>query len=108
MKEKETLEEYYLTAEEFFRNKIKEVNPLATSITLSTIGMTAEKAMRWAKEYADYFAKWQQERMYSEEEVLELCESIKHNERQWDLFDKGVIKTKPKSYQDIIEQFKKK
>ena len=53
-------------------------------------------------------AKWQQERMYSEEEVDNLCELIKQNERKWDLFDKNIIKIKPKSYYEIIEQFKKK
>ena len=52
------------------------------------------------------FAKWQQERMYSEEEVDLLGKLIKYNERQWDLFDKGIIKIKPKSYDEVIEDFK--
>ena len=49
-------------------------------------------------------AKWQQERMYSEEEVDNLCELIKQNERQWDLFDKNIIKIKPKSYYEMDDK----
>ena len=47
-----------------------------------------------------------QNRSYSEEEVDNLCELIKQNERQWDLFDKNIVKIKPKSYYEAIEQFK--
>lgn len=53
-------------------------------------------------------AEWMKERMYSEDEVLRLCNLIKNNERQWDLFDKGIIKNKPKSYDEFIDKFKKK
>jgi hypothetical protein len=48
-----------------------------------------------------------QERVYTEKQVDGLCESIRYNERQWDLFDKGTIKIKPKSYDELIIQFKK-
>jgi hypothetical protein len=44
--------------------------------------------------------------MYSEEYVNKLCELIKQNEREWDLFDSKIIKTKPKSYDELINQFK--
>lgn len=54
------------------------------------------------------YAKMLTDRMYSEEEVDNLCELIKQNERKWDLFDKNIIKIKPKSYYEIIEQFKKR
>jgi hypothetical protein len=40
-----------MTAEEFFRNKIKEKNPLIEIITLSSILVTAEEAMRWSYEF---------------------------------------------------------
>lgn len=44
--------------------------------------------------------------IYTEQQVDKLCDAIKHNERQWDLFDKGLIKIKPKSYDEVIKQFK--
>lgn len=48
------------------------------------------------------------ERVYTEKQVDGLCELIRHNERQWDLFDKGLIKIKPKSYDELIIEFKNK
>ena len=68
----ETLEES-LTAEEFFRNKIKENIEWEGEITLWKVPLNAELSMRWAKEYSDYVIKWQQEqnkKLYSEEEVI--------------------------------------
>ncbi|CAB4125797.1 hypothetical protein UFOVP54_234 [uncultured Caudovirales phage] len=49
-----------------------------------------------------------EERVYTEKQVDGLCELIRHNERQWDLFDKGLIKIKPKSYDELIIEFKEK
>jgi hypothetical protein len=43
-----------ITAEEFFRKKIKELNPFISVTNLSTELISAEEGMRWAKEYADY------------------------------------------------------
>lgn len=40
-----------ITAEEFFRNKIKEQNPNREVITLSQEVITAEQGMRWAHEF---------------------------------------------------------
>lgn len=40
-----------ITAEEFFRNKIKEQNPNREVITLSQELITAEQGMRWALEF---------------------------------------------------------
>ena len=40
-----------ITAEEFFRNKIKEQNPNREVITLSQELITAEQGMRWAHEF---------------------------------------------------------
>jgi hypothetical protein len=42
-----------LTAEEFFRNKLKELNPFQQVVTLSGELITAEQGMRWAHEFAD-------------------------------------------------------
>ena len=42
------------TAEEFFRQKIKEMSPFQQCITLSGELITAETGMRWAHEYAEY------------------------------------------------------
>jgi len=55
-----------------------------------------------------YLQMEKQQRGYSEKDIDELCKLIKHNERQWYLFDNGIIKIKPKSYDEIIEQFKNK
>ena len=41
----------YLTAEEFFRIKLKELHPYKEVITLSTEIITAEQGMRWGYEY---------------------------------------------------------
>ena len=41
------------TAEEFFRKKIKDLNPIKEVITLSQELITAEQAMRWAHEFAE-------------------------------------------------------
>ena len=41
-----------MTAEEFFRNKMKEKNPFIETITLSNYLITAEEAMRWAHEFS--------------------------------------------------------
>lgn len=41
-----------ITAEEFFRNKIKELHPKAKNITLHWETITAEQGLRWAHEYA--------------------------------------------------------
>ena len=40
-----------ITAEEFFRNKIKEKNPNVEVVTLSRELITAEEGMRWAHEF---------------------------------------------------------
>lgn len=40
-----------ITAEEFFRNKIKEQNPNREVITLSQEVITAEQGTRWAHEF---------------------------------------------------------
>jgi hypothetical protein len=48
------------------------------------------------------------DKKYSEKDIDELCKLIKHNEMQWDLFDNGIIKIKPKSYDEITKQFKNK
>jgi hypothetical protein len=50
-------EEAKMTAEDFFRKKLKELNPIQTVITLSRELITAEQGMRWAKEYSDYISK---------------------------------------------------
>lgn len=41
----------FLTAEEFFRTKLKELHPYKEVITLSTEIITAEQGMRWGYEY---------------------------------------------------------
>ena len=41
-----------MTAEEFFRKKIKEKNPNVDVITLSAYLMTAEEAMIWSHEFS--------------------------------------------------------
>jgi hypothetical protein len=40
-----------ITAEEFFRNKIKEKNPNIEVVTLGRELITAEEGMRWAHEF---------------------------------------------------------
>jgi hypothetical protein len=50
-------QETTLTSEEFFRKKLKELNPLQSSVTLSREMITAEQGMIWAKEYSDYINK---------------------------------------------------
>lgn len=40
------------TAEEFFRNKIKQLHPFKEVVTLSGDLITAEQGMRWANEYS--------------------------------------------------------
>jgi hypothetical protein len=45
--------EYMITAEEFFRNKIKEKNPNKEVVTLSRELITAEEGMRWAHEFKE-------------------------------------------------------
>jgi len=52
-------------------------------------------------------ANWQSERMYSEEDIDILSELIKDNQRKWERFDNKLIKEKPKSFDEIFEQFKK-
>lgn len=39
-----------MTAEEFFRNKLKELQPFKEVITLNNEMITAEQGMRWAHE----------------------------------------------------------
>jgi hypothetical protein len=41
-----------ITAEEFFRNKLKELYPNKKEITLSQEKITAEQGMKWAHEFA--------------------------------------------------------
>lgn len=40
-----------ITAEEFFRNKLKELQPFKDVITLNNEIITAEQGMRWAHEF---------------------------------------------------------
>ena len=40
-----------ITAEEFFRNKIKELHPNKEVVTLSQELITAEQGLRWANEF---------------------------------------------------------
>ena len=55
--EEKDIEQPALTSEEFFRKKLKELNPLQSSVTLSREMITAEQGMIWAKEYSDYINK---------------------------------------------------
>jgi hypothetical protein len=55
--EEKDIEQPTLTSEEFFRKKLKELNPLQSSVTLSREMITAEQGMIWAKEYSDYINK---------------------------------------------------
>ena len=50
-------QEIMITAEEFFRQKIKEQTPFREVITLSQEIITAEQGMRWGYEYAKLYAK---------------------------------------------------
>lgn len=43
-----------LTCEEFFRAKVKKINPQKEHITLSFEQITVQQAMRWAYEFATY------------------------------------------------------
>ena len=56
---------------------------------------------RLAKEVAIKFAKWQQERMYSEEEVIELLKTFDKN------FNSGIVE-RNKGIKKWFENFKKK
>lgn len=51
-KKNKFLNENKITAEEFFRNKIKELKPELKSITLANEMITAEQGMRWAYEFS--------------------------------------------------------
>lgn len=42
-----------MTAEEFFKRKLKELQPTKTDLTLSQESITAEQGMKWAKEFKD-------------------------------------------------------
>lgn len=42
-----------ITAEGFFRGKLKEINPAQAIITLANELISAEQGMRWAKEFSD-------------------------------------------------------
>jgi ribosomal protein L37AE/L43A len=46
-----------LTAEEFFRNKIKELHPNKRVVTLSQELITAEQGLRWAHEFKELHQK---------------------------------------------------
>lgn len=59
------------TAEEFFREKLKNLKPNETSITLSLHKIDAQTAMRWAHEFMTLKTK------QAEEEKRELVEAIK-------------------------------
>lgn len=60
-----------MTAEEFFRNKIKEEIEWEGAITLWKVPLNAEQAMRWANEYA---------KLRSKEELQDLLNSECHLE----------------------------
>lgn len=47
-----------ITAEEFFRQKLKEQSPIREVITLSQELITAEQGMRWGYEYSILKAKF--------------------------------------------------
>ncbi len=46
-----------ITAEEFFRTKLKEQSNSDKEITLSTTTITAEQGMRWAHEYKHLYSE---------------------------------------------------
>ena len=79
------------TAEEFFRNKIKELNPNQAVITLSNEVIFAEQAMRWAKEYSDQQSKAKDGEIAllevqlksSKQDVAELKEVLKASEKNY-------------------------
>ena len=77
MTDKETLEEY---------------------IERETQGLIEPNLRAAAKAFLNYGAKWQQERMYSKEEVLEII-------RQYALEEHLITSSKPDIW---FEQFKKK
>jgi len=67
-----------MTAEEFFRNKIKEETQLKEPITLSQIILNAEQTMRWANEYAKLEVKNALERA---------CENVKFDYSDIDIIN---------------------
>jgi len=102
----ETLEEVRKVERTELFNTIHSV---VKKIPIEDVDGDAMDAPSCAYEIEQLFYKWQQEqnkKMYSEKEVDLLGKLIKYNERQWDLFDKGIIKIKPKSYDEVIEDFK--
>jgi hypothetical protein len=57
-----------MTAEEFFRKKIKEKCPHQEVVTLANSLITAEDGMRWAYEFSQLA---QQETLYTEQQIME-------------------------------------
>lgn len=65
-----------ITAEEFFRNKIKEKNPNIEVVTLSRELITAEEGMRWAHEFKQLHS---QAFMKRSEQLVAFVEWLENN-----------------------------
>ena len=61
------------TAEELFRDKIKELHPHMKSITLSNVLITAEQGMRWAQEYSVLKARFHVEKALKQTSKKVIC-----------------------------------
>ena len=68
-----------ITAEEFFRNKIKELHPNKEVVTLSQELITAEQGLRWAHE----FKQLHQPTVSGKSEQLCYIRGCKHKGTTW-------------------------
>lgn len=74
-----------LTAEEFFRGKLKEINPIQFVVTLANELISAEQGMRWAKEYSDLQSKSKDDEIAEFKKlVVKSCETSEKYSKMYD------------------------
>lgn len=78
-----------ITAEEFFRQKLKEQCPFKEVITLSQELITAEQAMRWAHEFSLLKSKFHvQEALKAKVDAMNLYHNEGYSITEMDAFTK--------------------
>lgn len=65
-----------ITAEEFFRAKIKELNPIQMVVTLANETISGEQGLRWAHEFKELHTTTLQAELEKAKELLKIIKDV--------------------------------
>ena len=86
-----------ITAEEFFRAKIKELNPIQMVVTLANETISGEQGLRWAHEFKELHTTTLQAELEKAKELL-------REARDW-MKEEASIKMRNGANRDVVDSY---